>query len=98
VYQEGRAQSHRLLVVRVRPNDQLVSRFGVVASKAVGGAVVRNAVKRRLREAARALPIPGGFDIVIGARKAAGDASLAELTRALESAMRRAGVLTVEAK
>jgi ribonuclease P protein component len=93
VYKEGRAQSHRLLVVRVLPNDQLVSRFGVVAGKAVGGAVVRNAVKRRLREAARALPVRDGFDIVIGARKPAADAPYSDIQKALESALLRAGVL-----
>jgi ribonuclease P protein component len=98
VYQEGRAQSHRLLVVRVRPNDQLVTRFGVVAGKTVGDAVVRNTVKRRLREAACSLPARAGFDVVIGARKPAADAPFGDLKRALELALRRAGVLATEAK
>jgi ribonuclease P protein component len=94
VYQEGRAQSHRLLVVRVLPNGQTVTRFGFVAGKIVGGAVVRNAVKRRLREAARQLPVVGGYDVVVGARKSAAEVGFADLRRGLESTLTRAGVLS----
>lgn len=94
MYEQGRAQSHRLLVVRVLPNDQLITRFGFVAGKTVGGAVIRNAVKRRLREAARGLPVAAGLDVVIGARKAAADARFCDLRRALESTLTRAGVLS----
>jgi ribonuclease P protein component len=93
VYRRGRIQSNRLLALRVLPNEQAVSRFGFVAAKVVGGAVTRNGVKRRLREAARRLPVRGGFDVVIGARKAAAEADFASLSEALESLMGRAGVL-----
>jgi ribonuclease P protein component len=82
-----------LLVVRVLPNDQIVSRFGFVAGKTVGGAVVRNAVKRRLREAARALQVPAGYDVVVGARKPSAEAAYADLFRALQTTLERAGVL-----
>ena len=45
------------------------ARFGFVVSKAVGGAVTRNLVRRRLREICRdVLPsIPQGTDVVIRA-------------------------------
>jgi ribonuclease P protein component len=64
-----------------------VVRIGFVVSRAVGGAVVRNRVKRRLRHAARAhlalldanLGQHGGYDIVVRALPAAADASFAEL-------------------
>jgi ribonuclease P protein component len=93
VYRRGRIQSNRLLALRVLPNEQAVSRFGFVAAKVVGGAVTRNRVKRRLREAARGLPVRAGYDVVIGARKAAAEADYASLHEALESLMGRAGVL-----
>jgi ribonuclease P protein component len=93
VYRRGRIQSNRLLALRVLPNEQAVSRFGFVAAKVVGGAVTRNRVKRRLREAARRLPVRGGYDVVIGARKPAADVTFSELTLALQSLMSRAGVL-----
>jgi len=90
-YRDGSTVGNRLLVLRVRPNGGEASRFGFVAGKAVGGAVVRNRVKRRLREAARAAAVRPGLDIVIGARKAAAEAAYNELERALWALLRRAG-------
>jgi ribonuclease P protein component len=92
-YRDGRFLSARLLVVRVRPNGQPASRWGFVAGKAVGGAVRRNGVKRRLREAARSLSLRPGIDIVVGARRPAADASFSELRDALRSLLERAGAL-----
>jgi ribonuclease P protein component len=94
VYRKGRVQSNHLLVLRVLPNEALVSRWGFVAGKVVGGAVVRNRVKRRLREAARALSTRGGFDIVVGARKPAAVAGYQALSDALASLTKRAELLT----
>lgn len=70
-------------------------RVGVVAGKRVGGAVVRNRVKRRLREALRReLPrISAGWDLVCGARAPAAEASYAELADELRALFVRAGLL-----
>ena len=66
-------------------------RLGVTASRKVGGSVVRNRVKRRIREAFRAerALLPAGSDLVVIARPAAATlggreiaANLAELLRA----------------
>ena len=59
----------------------LPPRVGFVVSKAVGGAVVRNRVKRRLRAlmAARIGTVPAGYDVVVRANPAAPRASYAEL-------------------
>lgn len=92
-YREGGVQGNQLLVIRVLSNGSSVTRFGFVAGKAVGGAVVRNRVKRRLREAARRIDARPGFDIVIGARKPAATATYEKLQRSLATLMRRAGVL-----
>ncbi len=71
-------------------------RYGVTASRKVGGAVERNRAKRRLREAARAvLPLSaiGGNDYVLVARRETlskpFDDVLADLVRALEAAHAR---------
>jgi ribonuclease P protein component len=95
-YRTGGVQSNRLLVLRTASNGSHVTRFGFVAGKVVGGAVVRNRIKRRLREAARMTGAAEGFDIVIGARKSAATASYSELSRALLSLMKRAGVLLAQ--
>ena len=89
-YGQGGAQGNQFLVVRVRPNGTGVTRFGFVAGKVVGGAVVRNRVKRRLREAARGIPTAPGLDIVIGARKTAAAVDYRKLRQALAALIKRA--------
>jgi ribonuclease P protein component len=66
-------------------------RVGFVVSKAVGGAVVRNLVTRRLRAATAPLlaGIPAGVDVVVRAQPAAATASYAELATELGSSLAR---------
>jgi ribonuclease P protein component len=92
-YRKGRVYGNQLLVLRVVPHDGGVARFGFVTGKAVGGAVVRNRVKRRLRAAAASLEAAPGVDVVVGARKSAADASSYALYTALAELMRRAGAI-----
>ena len=93
VWSEGRSRVDRLFVLKVRPNDLEVTRFGFSVSKRVGNAVVRNRVKRRLREAARAASVEAGFDIMIIARKGADEADFARVERSIQKLLRRARVL-----
>ena len=65
------------------------SRFGFIVGKNVGNAVVRNLVKRRLRNAAaKALTRnPQGFDIVVRALPASAAADWPELSTDLENGL-----------
>lgn len=79
----------RLLVVHANQTDSRAvrpPRVGFVVSKAVGGAVIRNRVKRRLRaQASRRLPsLPAGVDLVVRAQPSAADASSAVLGTELD--------------
>jgi ribonuclease P protein component len=82
-----------VLVLRALPNGQQTSRFGFTAGQALGNAVVRNRIKRRLREAARSLPVAAGWDLVINSRRGAPEADYWQLRADLERLLARAGVL-----
>jgi ribonuclease P protein component len=93
VYQRGRAWSNQALALRVLPNDLPLSRYGFAAGRRVGKAVVRNRVKRRLREALRGLGPAGGWDVVVIARPAAATMDFDGLRAALAPLLRRAGLI-----
>ncbi len=93
VAQQAKGRANGLVVVRSTPNSLADSRFGFAVSKRVGGAVIRNRVKRRFQEAVRRLSARPGFDVVLIARPAAADASFAELAVAVRDAFSRAGML-----
>lgn len=72
-----------------QPADPPAARAGFVVSRAVGGAVVRNRVKRRLRAltAARLPQLPAGTSLVVRALPPAATASSARLGAALDRAL-----------
>jgi ribonuclease P protein component len=87
VYREGRSWVHPLLVLRALGNDLPHSRFGFVVGKRVGKAVLRNRVKRLMREAMRLRigQVPPGLDIVLTARAPVARATFREIGSALDS-------------
>jgi len=58
------------LQVHVRPNDLPHCRLGLAVPVAVGTAVVRNRIKRQLREAFRLMQhdLPPGYDVAVTVR------------------------------
>ena len=66
----GTTRSHPLLIARFRRTDLETTRFGLSTGRALGGAVVRNRVRRRLREALRGMApsFQPGWDVLIIAR------------------------------
>ncbi|MFE7798588.1 ribonuclease P protein component [Nocardia sp. NPDC057440] len=71
-------------------------RFGLIVSKAVGSAVVRHRVARRLRHmcAKVTADVPAETDIVIRALPGAAEADSEELLRQLRGALRKLGITT----
>lgn len=74
------------------PGDRPATRVGFVVSKAVGGAVVRNRVKRRLRHLVRDLldQAPAGVVVVVRALPASAQATHGQLGRDLQKSWSRA--------
>ena len=69
------------LVIIARRNSEAVSKIGFIVSKKVGNAVIRNLVKRRLREIFRTYRLkPQGLDIVVIARGQAVGVAFGDLT------------------
>ena len=91
----GTARSHNLLVIRTLRTDLEVTRFGFSTGRRLGGAVVRNRVRRRLREALRVMApsFQPGWDVLIIARPPVIAADREALSSALHNLLRRGGVL-----
>jgi ribonuclease P protein component len=89
VYREGRRRSSREFTVFLRPNGLDISRFGWSIKKALGNAVRRNRIRRRLREILRLhrQEIAPGWDMVIHPRSSAATAEFLALTQELLKAM-----------
>jgi len=88
-----RVWAHPLLVLYVAPNDLDQPRVGITVSSRVGKAVVRNRVRRRLRDAVRARldHLADGTDLLVIARPSSATATWSELCAALDAVLRRAG-------
>ena len=82
VYRAGKRRSSSHFTVFVRASGQPISRFGFSIKKALGGAVVRNRMRRRMREIVRChrQEIPSGWDIVIHPKSSVATAPLPALT------------------
>jgi len=91
----GREPAASHIKARATVNDirgpSSISRFGISVKKALGGAVQRNRIRRRIREILRRnrTEIPSGWDIVIHPRRSVAQAPFApleaELVRLLRS-------------
>ena len=90
----GSTRSTRLLVLKSLPRVQAPTRIGLSVSRAVGGAVQRNRVKRRLRELVRERydELETGWDLLLIARPDAARATYPELREALGSLLRRSSI------
>jgi ribonuclease P protein component len=82
VYRAGRRRSSSHFTVFFRANQLPRSRFGFSFKKTLGGAVVRNRIRRRVREIVRChrQEIPAGWDIVIHPKNAVVRAPFGTLT------------------
>jgi ribonuclease P protein component len=90
VFDAGRRAHGRYLTIIAAPAPGPDSRIGIVASKKLGGAVVRNRAKRLIREVFRTQVTPdSASDFVIIPKAAALQATRAEVVSDYRATLRR---------
>jgi ribonuclease P protein component len=82
VYRSGKRRTSSHFTSFFRANELPHSRFGFSIKKALGGAVVRNRIRRRMREIVRChrMEIPAGWDFVIHPKSSVATAEFVALT------------------
>ncbi len=99
VFEEGRSTAGRFLVLYAHPGPKRPARVGFAVGKRLGGAVVRNRIRRRMREAFRNLTgSVEGLDLVFVARGKIIAASHVEIQREMRRLLMHVGNTLTEEK
>ncbi len=95
VYRKGKSLSTRYFVLIYSKSRADKIHVGFSVSKKLGNSVVRNRIKRRLREAFRPLisEASPGYDLIFIARDAAKEAEFTALCGSMRHLVRKAGLL-----
>lgn len=98
LYARGKSAATPYLVLYCRPNRRAENRLGYTVSTKLGHAVVRNRVRRRLREIVRLSEpvLKHGFDIVIVARSRCVDAPYRKIEASFLEACGKLGLIGEE--
>jgi ribonuclease P protein component len=96
VYDGGRSWVSREVIVRALPSGLDATRCGFTVGRRIGKAVVRNRIKRRLREILRHFPLPVGWDIIVIARAPAARTDFHNLKSTVRDLLSKAGLLVEE--
>ena len=95
LYAKGKSISTPTLAVYFRKSNREYNHLGVTVSTKVGKAVIRNRIRRRIREIYRLNEekLPRGLDIVVVARIRSRNADYAQLEKDFLHACRRLGII-----
>lgn len=96
VYRMGKSVSNMQFVLYMLPRPQQPQfRLGVSVSKKLGNAVVRNRLRRMMKEIVRlhASSLPGGVDFILIARKPAADLEYREMEKCILHVLKRGALI-----
>jgi ribonuclease P protein component len=94
----GKSYAHPLIVLLVNASESPQVKIGISIGKSVGGAVIRNRTKRRMRAAVSEIitQVKTGWDIVLIGRAAARNADLPAIRESIRILFGRANLLNME--
>ena len=96
-YYRGKSVVKKRIVVYYRKNRLEENRLGVTVSPKIGCAVIRNRVRRLIKENYRILQgLQEGYDIVIVARSSSKDSSFDDIGKDLRKALSECSLLRQE--
>lgn len=97
LYYRGGCQVSKRVVLyfRKNKNNKDINRLGLTVSKKIGNAVMRNKVRRRLKEIYRLNEdrLLSGYDIVLVARGTSADSTYEDLEKDMNFIFRKSGIL-----
>ena len=94
VYKRGKSFSNNLLVLYIYRNNKSFNKLGVSVSKKVGKSVVRNRIKRLIKESIRLNcdNLKVGYNMVFIARNASNDKSYRDIESSVKYLIKKAGL------
>ena len=97
IFNQGRTWPGKLVVLKGLPNGLDYNRFGFAVGKRLGKAVLRNRIKRRLRECALQIPLRNGWDLIFVARQSVATVEFQVLKCGIRELVSKAHLLGEEA-
>lgn len=93
--QQGKTYRHRLLLINLAANTLPHNRYGIVTGKRLGKAVIRNRVRRLLRESLRQLDplLQTGYDVVVVAHPPILEQPQGQIQRIVFEVLRQTGIV-----